>query len=470
MRRRPRSGLALLLAAALLVQSVPVRADTERELGERFMLEARGGLPLVDDPAVTGYVQKLGNRLVESLGAQQFDYQFFVVAHPALNAFAVPGGYIFVFTGLLEKAKNDDELVGVLGHEIAHVHAHHIVRQQVAGQLWSAAALAGVLLSLVNPVLGAAGIAAAQTAQLKFSREFEQEADFLGLRIASESGYDPNALGGFFKALLVEQRLNPASVPPYMMSHPVTEDRVAHTESVIRAQKLKTPPGRPKASDELEEVRAVAEAIDQPNEVVVPRYEQLVAEKPDDPQRQFLLGRVLQTVGKPDGARTAFEKAKALGMPAARLDRPLGAVYVSLKEPELGRLALERHLARSPGDGWSHLELGKAYSELGDQDKALREGQRAIRLSPDLDEAHRLIGLALGRKGDEAQGFYQLAVAAQLRGDLEQAYRFYERTAPLLDKGSAQYAEVEQAMELLEPIVRDRMRARMGRRGFGLAP
>ncbi|MCW5893538.1 MAG: M48 family metalloprotease [bacterium] len=466
--RAPR-GVAALLVAVLLVPALPVRADTERVLGERFMLEARGGLPLVDDPAVTGYVQRLGARLVETLGAQQFDYQFFVVAHPALNAFAVPGGYIFVFTGLLEKAKNDDELVGVLGHEIAHVHAHHIVRQQVAGQMWSAAALAGVLLSLVNPVLGAAGIAAAQTAQLKFSREFEQEADFLGLRIASEGGYDPNALGGFFKALLVEQRLNPTGVPPYMLSHPVTEDRVAHTESVIRAQKLRTPPGRPQASPELAEVRAVAEAIDQPNEVVVPRYQRLAADRPNDAEAQFLLGRVLQTVGKPDGARVAFEKARALGM-GARLDRPLGAVYVSLKEPELGRVALERHLARSPGDGWSHLELGKAYAELGDQEKAMREWQRAIRLSPDLDEAHRLIGLALGRKGDEAQGLYQLAVAAQLRGDLEQAYRFFERTEPLLDKGSAQHAEVEAALDVLEPIVRDRMRARAGRRGLGAAP
>lgn len=467
MRARP--GIALLLVAALVLQCVPARAETERELGERFMLEARGGLPLVDDPAVTGYVQRLGNKLVETLGAQQFDYQFFVVAHPALNAFAVPGGYIFVFTGLLEKAKTDDELVGVLGHEIAHVHAHHIVRQQVAGQMWSAAALAGVLLSLVNPVLGAAGIAAAQTAQLKFSREFEQEADFLGLRIASEGGYDPQALGGFFKALLVEQRLNPAGVPPYMLSHPVTEDRVAHTESVIRAQKLPTPPGRPQASTELAEVRAVSEAIDQPNEVVVPRYQRLVAEKPDDAERQFLLGRVLQTVGKPEGARVAFEKAKALGF-GPRVDRPLGAVYVALKEPELGRASLERHLARSPGDGWSHFELGKAYNELGQQDNAMREWQRAIRLTPDLAEAHRLVGLALGRKGDEAQGFYQLAVAAQLRGDLEQAYRFYERTEPLLDKSSAQHAEVEEAIELLEPLVRDRVRARSGRRGFGMAP
>src|SRR6185436_21162577 len=125
------------------------------------------------------------------------------------------------------RAANDDEIVGVLGHEIAHVHAHHIVRQQTQGMVWTATALLGVLLTVVNPVLGAGAIAAAQTAQLKYSRDFEQEADFLGLGLVGKAGYDPHALASFFQELLTEQRLNPAGVPAYMLSHPVTQDRVA---------------------------------------------------------------------------------------------------------------------------------------------------------------------------------------------------------------------------------------------------
>src|SRR5262249_47192283 len=103
------------------------------------------------------------------------------------------------------------------------------------------------------------------------------------------------------------------------------------------------------------------------------------------------------------------------------------------------------------------------------QDQALREYERAARLDPDLDEAHRLMGMALGRKGDEAQGFYQLALAARLRGELEQAFSHFTRTEPLLDKSSAQHAEVEAAIEELEPLVRDRFRARSERRRPGLA-
>src|SRR6185369_1376809 len=213
---------------------------------------------------------------------------------PALNAFAVPGGYIFVFSGLLARAANDDELAGVLAHEIGHVSGHHIVRQQRDGQIWNYAALLGVLLSAVNPVLGAAGVAAAQTAQLKYSRDFEQEADFLGLRYATEAGYDPHALGSFFKALLAEQRINPAGVPAYMLSHPITEDRIAHVDTMIGAQKLKTPPNRPAAAPELGEAQAVARAIADPPDIVVARYRRQAEEKPDDAERQLLLGRVYQ--------------------------------------------------------------------------------------------------------------------------------------------------------------------------------
>src|SRR5439155_11841835 len=215
---------------------------------------------------------------------------------------------VFVFSGLLARVKSDDELAGVLAHEIGHVSGHHLLRQQKEGQVWTAAALLGLLVSAVNPVLGAAGIAAAETAQLKYSREFEQEADYLGLRYASEAGYDPHALGSFFKALLAEQRINPAGVPAYMLSHPITEDRIAHVDTTIGAQKLKTPPDRPAAAAELAEAQAIARAIADPPDIVIARYRRQAEEKPDDAERQLLLGRVYQTVGLLEAARTVLER------------------------------------------------------------------------------------------------------------------------------------------------------------------
>ena len=213
--RRRRPLLASFLAVLLAAEGVLAAGEGgEREMGAHFLLEARSQLPLAEDPAINEYVQSLGNRLVGALGPQPFDYHFYVVESPILNAFSVPGGYIFVFTGLLARAGTDDELAGVLGHEIGHAHAHHVVRMQTQGMAWNVASLLGVLLAAINPVLAAGALAAAQTAQLKYSRDFEQEADYLGLTTTSQAGYDPNALPAFFKQLLVDQRVNPAGVPP----------------------------------------------------------------------------------------------------------------------------------------------------------------------------------------------------------------------------------------------------------------
>jgi predicted Zn-dependent protease len=455
--------LAVALAGVLAVGGV-ARAEGEAELGRRFLLEARGELPLIEDPTIVGYVERVGNRIVDAVGTRSWDYHFYVVEDRSLNAFAVPGGYVFVFSGLLARIHNDDELAGVLGHEIAHAHAHHIERQQKEGQVWTAAALLGLLASAVNPVLGAAGIAAAQTAQLKYSRDFEQEADFMGLRFSSDAGYDPHALGTFFKELLADQRVNSAGVPAYMLTHPLTEERVGKVETIISNEKLKTPPGRPASAAELPEVQAVARAIAEPTDLVVARYKKEAEEKPNDAERQFLLGRVYQTVGQLDSARVAFERTRDLGGLGGRVDRPLGAVYVSLNKPTEARAVLERHLAKHPEDGFSHLQLGKALADSGDEAGSLKELQRAITLSPDLDEAQRLAGLAYGHRGNEAEGFYHLAIASRLRGELEQSLSHFKRTEPLLDPGSARQQEVQQAIAELVPIVRERERERLERR------
>jgi predicted Zn-dependent protease len=458
--RRPVAIVALVAALA----GPAIAAETETELGRRFLLSVRAQLPLIDDPAVVDYVDTLGRKLVATLGPQQFDYRFYVVQHPALNAFAVPGGYVFVFSGLIAEAQTDDEVAGVLAHEIGHIAGHHIVRQQREGQVWTYAALVGALLTAVNPVLGAGAVAAAQTAQLKYSREFEQEADYLGLRYMDEAGYDPESLASFFKHLLAEQRLNPAGVPPYMLTHPLTEVRVANVETSIRAQQLKTPRGRPAASPEMEEVRAVTRAVAEPAEVVIGRYRKLADDKPDDAERQFLLGRVYQMVGQLEAARTALERSRDLGGLGGRVDRPLGAVYVALKQPDKAREVLRSHLARHPDDAWARLELGKALADSGDSSGALAEFQRAAKLDDSLGEAHRLAGLSLGQRGDQADGFYHLALAFRLRGELEQALRHFERTDELLPPDSPRRRDVEAAILELRPLVRERERERVTRR------
>jgi predicted Zn-dependent protease len=320
--------------------------------------------------------------------------------------------------------------------------------------VWTAASLLGLLLAAVNPVLGAGAIAAAQTAQLKFSREFEQEADYLGVRLAAESGYDPRSLAGFFKHLLDEQRLNPSGAPPYMLSHPVTADRVTNVEALIKAQRLPIPTGRPAAGLDMQEARIVARALTEPAEVVIASRRREVEAAPDDAGAHFLLGRTYQTVGQLEAAREELERSEQLGV-GPIIDRPLGSLYLVLKEHALARQHLEKHLATDPRDGWSRLELGKVLAATNDVDGSIREYRRAIDLDPELDQAHRLLGVTLGRRGDEEEGLYHLAIASLLRGDLVQALRHFQRVEALSEEGSARRAAAEKAIEELQDVVRD---------------
>ena len=141
-RALPLAAVALLLVSQ---QAAFASITAERELGDNFIREARARLPLVESYEVHGLVTELGRGIVSTLGLQPFDYEFEIVADRALNAFAAPGGKVFVHAGLVARVANEDELAGVLGHEVAHSHAHHVIRQQAKGAAASYASLLGML-------------------------------------------------------------------------------------------------------------------------------------------------------------------------------------------------------------------------------------------------------------------------------------------------------------------------------------
>ncbi len=259
MKRRLAGAAGLLIALVGEARGYPIAE--ERKLGDRFSIEAASALPIVREPAVVNYVNGIGQRIVARLDAPQpFEYRFSVVNDGSINAFAVPGGFVYLNSGLLLRVGNDSELAGVLGHEIGHSHAHHIVRQQEKTQLLSYAALAGMLLSVVQPAIGAAAMGINATAQLKYQREFEQEADYLGMRYMRVAGFDPQGMVTFMKRLWEEQRTMPIDqIPPYMLSHPLTDERISTLEAASR--NVPAVPGSQQASFALERVQAIVRAL-----------------------------------------------------------------------------------------------------------------------------------------------------------------------------------------------------------------
>jgi len=208
----------------------------ERRLGKEFMKSVHKALSVINDPILTDYLEGLGNRLVAASTTGASRYSFFFIEDPATNAFAGPGGYIGVFSGLVLASENESELAAVLAHEIAHVSQRHLIRlfeNQKHLSIPTTAALiaATVLGAQVNADLGAATAAGIQAAtlqrQINFTRENEKEADRIGIVTLATAGFDPYAMPGFFERMARASRTHEISAPEYLRTHPVTSSRIA---------------------------------------------------------------------------------------------------------------------------------------------------------------------------------------------------------------------------------------------------
>ncbi|MBI3778790.1 MAG: M48 family metallopeptidase [Gammaproteobacteria bacterium] len=247
----------------------------ERKLGEDLMRQSRRTLAFMDDPEISEYIQSLGRKLVAHSDNPQKDFRFFVIDNPTINAFALPGGFIGVHTGLILATQNEAELASVLAHETAHITQRHIPRMIAESQRTTlpamAAILAGILLASSGHQGGEAAIAltSAAVAQkgINYTRSFEEEADRIGMQILAQSGFDPRAMPAFFEQMQNLNRLNETSLPEFLRTHPVTTNRIADSRN--RAEQY--PARQVSDSDDFQHVRAKIRALSSdgnPDEIV----------------------------------------------------------------------------------------------------------------------------------------------------------------------------------------------------------
>ena len=221
----------------------------EYQIGQAFFWRLQQNTELVDDPEVNSYLQSLGYKLVSNSDAPGLEYTFFMVPSASVNAFAAPGGFIGVHTGLLLTAQTEDELASVMAHEIAHITQRHILRSFEHSKRMTiprtAALIAAALLGAADPKAGSAAIMAVQAgdiqSQLDYSRAHEAEADNLGMQTLVASGFDPNAMPSFFEKLQQASRYYGGdSIPEFLRTHPVTISRIADARGRAVKYKVKS--------------------------------------------------------------------------------------------------------------------------------------------------------------------------------------------------------------------------------------
>jgi beta-barrel assembly-enhancing protease len=226
--------LVLAGAAVLLAACVPGTAE-EVQMGNQYAQQIEQQLPMVRDPEVVRYINVLGDSIARVVDDRSLTWRFNVVDQDEINAFAVPGGHIYVNRGLIERTTNMSELAGVIGHEIAHVTQRHSMKQMAAAQRANAGLSIGCILapSFCQGLAGTGVSAIAQLGFAKFSRDDESESDKFGVLYVSRAGIDPRGMPSMFRILLRERERNPGSVEAWFASHPVEESRIRITEQEI---------------------------------------------------------------------------------------------------------------------------------------------------------------------------------------------------------------------------------------------
>jgi beta-barrel assembly-enhancing protease len=217
----------------------------ERKIGEEIYRDYLASGEVLEDGEITDYVWQVASKLTRTASANGFDFTFFVVRDPRINAFALPGGYIGVNTGLIAASNSESELASVLAHEIAHITQRHIARmlakQKQASILSLASLVIAALAARSNPqaAFGALSLGdALQTGNLlSFSRDAEREADRLGFDMLTQAGFDPAGMSAFFSRLQQANRFNESRAPEYLRTHPLTQDRISDAQ--LRAQALR---------------------------------------------------------------------------------------------------------------------------------------------------------------------------------------------------------------------------------------
>ena len=408
----------------------------ERKVGDEIMRDIRADPSFLDDPEVVGYLNSLGYRLAAASPNNRQDFEFFVVRDSTLNAFALPGGFIGVHSGLILAAQSESELAGVLAHEIAHVTQRHIARfvaQESRNSILSIAALAvAILAARSNSQVGGAAGALVQAgtiqSSLDFTRENEREADRVGFQILTGAGLDPRGMATFFERLAKFNRLYDNNAPVYLRSHPLTTDRLADIENrlvsapykqipdsldfqLVRA-KLRANAGRPeeavqwfdaglkeqKFNNEVAQRYGLANALLRAKQFSRAEHElaQLKKTTPTHPMIEVLAASLKRAQGQNRAALDIyraglkffpFQRALVYGYAETLLDMRKYMESIDFINEELKRYVSDAQLYEYQARGYSgqkkeflsHRALSEAYARRGNLVAAIEQLQIALK-------------------------------------------------------------------------------------------
>ena len=428
---------ALLAVTQALAQPLPELGDTastalspalERRVGEQAMRDIRQRDPhFIDDPELTEYINALGRRLVAAAPDARLDFEFFMMQDNTINAFAMPGGFVGVHTGLLLAAQTEAEVAGVLAHEVAHVTQRHMARMLAQQSQISIPAIAALVVAILaarssgdisQGIVTAAGAGSIQ-AQLNYSRDFEREADRVGFQILQDANFDVSGMASFFERLQKAGRIYDNNAPAYMRTHPLTSERIADIQNRAYRAVYKQSPD----SLEFHLVRAKLRAEQGSPRDAKTYFTELVRDRRYANEAAARYGLALALARGRDyaGAETEIERLRKLVGTHPIVELLAARIRAANGDQAGARDILQAALAHDPNYRPLSYALVQSFQALGQHERALRLLAELVQNTPRDPRLFTLQAQSHAALGQRLLQHQALAEAYYLQGTLSAA-------------------------------------------------
>ncbi len=483
-----RQKLAVLAAAAALTMAAGAPAadinlpdigspadavlskNEENRLGRAIMAQIRQSGELVEDPQVTEYINDVGHRIAAQANADgNHTFSFFVVNNPAINAFALPGGFIGVHSGLLEATRNEDELAGVLAHEVAHVTQRHIARAIHASQRQSILSTAIMLGAILAGAAGAGSdamqgaIAVAQgTAvqqQINFTRSNEYEADRVGVAALAAAGFDPQGMASFFEVISRSTTPHEYRTPEFLRTHPVSSARIAEA----RGRARNYAPVHTADTTNYGVARArIMVASKSTAEEAVRYYEREPYEFQSDVERYGRAAAYLRA-GRNLEANRVFEELANKSPKVIAYHIGLADSQMALENIAAAESTFERARELFPRNMPLIIHYAEALLKIGQARRAHEMLLDLLNNVPPTPEQVRLIARAANEAGETAEAHYYMSEYRLMIGDLVGGVNFLRQALQVPDLEEIQRIRFEARIDFIREFMSEEQLQRMQR-------
>jgi beta-barrel assembly-enhancing protease len=457
-----------------------VTEPQERAIGKRIMLDIRGDRAFVDDPELSEYITTLGNKLVTaSRGAtndNRRDFEFFILNDDSINAFALLGGFVGFHSGLILSSRTESELAGVMGHEISHVTQRHAARGamgQRTGGIYQLAALAAAILAARSGSTSAgqateAAIVGSQALaiqnQLDYTRDFEREADRMGIQVMMRAGFDPAGMVGFFDRLLRANRHNEGKAPGYLRTHPLTTERIADMQNRIDQlntegeRKFRVYAESPEYKFAQAKLRVMSLASNGSSNDAITYFREAIAERTILRNRADVYGLAMAYMRGRDFAAAEREIATIRTSPSPHpwVENLVAEIYLNKKDFESAINTYREGVKRFPDSRALTLGLIEAHFQAGKIDDALKLANERLKTIQDDPKLYELAAKCYERKGKKLAQHRAIGESYYRRGNLIGAVEQFEIALKAKDGDFYEQSSVEARLREIKTEYKNR--------------